>query len=304
MQQIEHRTVASLLAGATQLSAGAAQHAATLGLVVGTKPLIDGEIHALTQAMNALREARQELRGLRNTHITSRKVAYDLASSIRDHLKRSFGRSYSPQWEGTGFSGSLKIPRKVSALEVLLAALKGFLAENPAYELPTIATAALAESAGNALTASRIAVQLKKAEVGGLLTARRQKEKVVRKRISWVVQELARVIGPIDDRWEAFGLNQPGLKQAPPSPQKVTAAVAPGGSLTVKWERAPRADYYRLWMKVVGVDEKLVPVQSPADLAYTLENVPGSREVEIAVSAVNNGGESALSAVISITTPG
>jgi hypothetical protein len=64
----------------------------------------------------------------------------------------------------------------------------------------------------------------------------------------------------------------------------------------------PRAEHYRVWKRVIGVEAEFVNVDSPTDANFTLENLPAHASVEIAVSAVNNGGESDLSASITIVT--
>ncbi|MFN7140261.1 MAG: fibronectin type III domain-containing protein, partial [Limisphaerales bacterium] len=56
----------------------------------------------------------------------------------------------------------------------------------------------------------------------------------------------------------------------------------------------------RVWKKVQGVDEEFVPVGSPADRDFTIENLPCDAVVEIAVTAVNRGGESRRSAAITV----
>ncbi len=124
----------------------------------------------------------------------------------------------------------------------------------------------------------------------------------MRLRLRGVVEELNRVLGPLDPRWEAFGLNQPGLKQVPERPGKVNVVVQAGGIAAVKWAKSARAEYYRIWLKVIGVDAEAVPVGSPADLDYTIENLPAGSQVEVSLSAVNNGGESARSEVVVVTT--
>ncbi|MDB6026989.1 MAG: hypothetical protein JWM68_3212, partial [Verrucomicrobiales bacterium] len=57
-----------------------------------------------------------------------------------------------------------------------------------------------------------------------------------------------------------------------------------------------------VWKRVIGLDAEPVAVGSPADLDFTLENLPAASTVEISISAVNNGGESQLSEKITITT--
>ncbi|MFN7141951.1 MAG: fibronectin type III domain-containing protein, partial [Limisphaerales bacterium] len=108
--------------------------------------------------------------------------------------------------------------------------------------------------------------------------------------------------GPVDGRWEAFGLNQPGLKQAPKKPENVSVVLEGETAASVKWSPAPRASHYRVWVKVVGVDDEAKPVGRAGDFDFTIENLPPSSEVEVSVSAVNSGGESAASNVVLVRT--
>ncbi len=70
--------------------------------------------------------------------------------------------------------------------------------------------------------------------------------------------------------------------------------------MALKWDAAARADYYRVFKKVLGVDEDFVAVGSPADLDFTIENLPANATVEIQISAVNTGGESQRTASVTI----
>ncbi|MFN7140463.1 MAG: fibronectin type III domain-containing protein, partial [Limisphaerales bacterium] len=92
----------------------------------------------------------------------------------------------------------------------------------------------------------------------------------------------------------------PGARSTPPAPENVSTTLVGHDAVAVKWEPAPRARHYRVWKKVSGVDEEFVPVGSPADRDFTLENLPSESVVEIAVTAVNRGGESRKSAVITV----
>jgi hypothetical protein len=94
-------------------------------------------------------------------------------------------------------------------------------------------------------------------------------------------------------------------------PAEVGALVGVGRELSqffnttaaaVKWNTAARAEYYRVWIKVHGSTEDYAAVGSPADLDFTNENLPASSTIDIVVSAVNNGGEFAVSEVITVTT--
>ena len=59
---------------------------------------------------------------------------------------------------------------------------------------------------------------------------------------------------------------------------------------------------YRVWIKIHDAEVDYTAIGSPSDLDFTLENLPANSTVDIVVSAVNNGGESAVSDVITVTT--
>ncbi|MFN7142121.1 MAG: hypothetical protein ACK4UN_22600, partial [Limisphaerales bacterium] len=220
MQQKFHKTVAGLIHAGTLLSAGAGQHATNLGLVVGTKALVDADLNGLIDATKAHLKGQSGLRALRQVLEVRAEEAYAVAHGIRDTLKRSLGRKYSKGWEGTGFrNGSLKVPRSVAALSDLLLSFKTYLANHTNLEVPNVATAVLAGNALTALVAAETAVTAQVGVLRDALAARRKASQKMHLRIRGVVEELKRVIGPVDGRWEAFGLNQPGLKQAPKKPE-------------------------------------------------------------------------------------
>ncbi len=304
MKQKLLTSLEALNAGGVKASSGAALHAVPLALTVGTKALIDADLNGLGMATAAHLTGRTQLRDQADVLVAQTSGAFDIAFTIRDSLKRSLGRSYSPAWDGSGFNQSLRVPRSVGGLLLLLPALNNYLTEKPELEVENVATAALAAGALAALTTASGAVTAKRSAARTLLNARRLKEKKMRLRLRGLAEELNRVLGPLDARWEAFGLNQPGIQQAPERPGKISVVVQAGGIAAVKWAKSARAEYYRLWLKVVGVDEKAIPVGSPADLDFALENLPVGAQVEISVSAVNNGGESARSeVVVVVVTP-
>lgn len=63
----------------------------------------------------------------------------------------------------------------------------------------------------------------------------------------------------------------------------------------VKWDASARAQYYRVWSKVHGTEGENIAAGLPADLDFTIENLPANSLIDIIVTAVNSGGESATS---------
>ncbi|MFN7141540.1 MAG: fibronectin type III domain-containing protein [Limisphaerales bacterium] len=273
MKQKANRSVSSLINAGTKLSAGANTHATNLGLVLGTKALIDTDVDALSVAHTTVLNGQSVLRTKWKEREQKAETSYGVAVSIRDALKRTIGRQYSSAWEGTGFSRSLMVPRSVHGLQHLLLSLKKFLTDYPTLEVAGLATATIAGDALEALTTADTAVTLQRGVLRTARTERRKKEKAMRNRIRWVVEELKRVVGDVGGVWDAFGLNQPGLKQIPAKPQNVTVVLIGNHAASVKWDKAARAEYYRVWVKFIGTDQEAEPVGSPADLDFTIENL-------------------------------
>ena len=84
--------------------------------------------------------------------------------------------------------------------------------------------------------------------------------------------------------WEIFGLN-------------ITAAGA--GRELLSWLYAVRAEYYRVFIKRVGIDAEFINVDDPKDLEYIAKNlVPGST-IEAYVVPMNDGGAGPASPTVS-----
>jgi hypothetical protein len=143
---------------------------------------------------------------------------------------------------------------------------------------------------------------VQKTVVNGLFNTRHEKAEALRRRVRLVFNELEMKIDPLDARWLAFGFNKPGQKKTPAVPTGVTVIAVTAGSYLVKWKASARAEYYRVWKKVVGVDEAPEALGNSNDLDLIVETLPSNATVEVSVSAVNNGGESALSEPVMVTT--
>ncbi len=301
MRQPRINTIADLFSAGTKFSAGSNEHGVALGLTVGTKVLVDADLNQFGLAFDAHRAAKVEFRGRRTALKGAQNAAFEFDFATRDSLKRALGRKYSSAWEGSGFNNSLVVPRSVARLQLLTRSLQSYLADHPELEVEDAVTAVLAQGALDNLTNAQTAVDLQKSAVGTLLTARKQKEKQLRLRLRWVIDELSRVLGPLDNRWTAFGLNRPGVQETPPRPGKINVTVS-GLVGSVKWAKSPRADYYRLWLKRLGLDEEAQNIGNASDPNFTIESLPAASQFELSISASNNGGESARSEVVTITT--
>jgi hypothetical protein len=301
MKQKVLNTIPSLIVAAQKASGGANEYAATLGLVRTTKALIDAEIAALVLARDNHNAAKAELTTRRDVQNVFVDSAIAWLTIGRDVLKITKGPVYSVKWDGTGWRDSLKIPRSPDRILALLLSLKSFFAANAALEIPQLnVTAANAELMAVDLLAHRNAVNAQVTVVKTLLAVRDEKEAALRSRLAGGIKELSMVLTPLDPRWLAFGFNLPGAKEVPPAPENVVAVLIGLTAMSLKWDAAARAEYYRVWKMVEGVDTEFVAVGNPADLDFTLEGLQAGQRVKIAISAVNNGGESVKSTILEV----
>jgi hypothetical protein len=78
-------------------------------------------------------------------------------------------------------------------------------------------------------------------------------------------------------------------------------AVNGANSAAAGWAASPRATNYRPFKKVEGVDADYVALELTSETQVLLENVPAKAVVHLQVTAHNAAGESAKSAVATIT---
>jgi len=268
-------------------------HAVAQGLVLKLADLIAAD-NAHKQAKVLLKTRRIA----RDEVVTTVRAFMTVA---RDVVKPTFGNHYSQVWDAMGLVGSLEIPRTADPLLPVLQSAKGNFTAIPALENAALGvTAALVGTHYDALLAANNGYIQQKDAVNQALVLRNEHAKALERGLRVLLSELHLTLDPLDSRWVSFGFNKPGAKSTPAVPTNVsTVAVGPNG-IGVKWEASPRAEYYRVWMKVDGVDQEPKPVGSPADLDFTIENPPVGSVIEISISAVNSGGESARSEVVRV----
>jgi hypothetical protein len=114
----------------------------------------------------------------------------------------------------------------------------------------------------------------------------------LRTRLRGLIDELGQLLGERDSRWRAFGFNKPGAPAVPDMPSNLRLDNSSAGRLLVSWDPSARAEHYRVWKQVLDSDTEPIPVGSPHDTDFTIESLPSQRQVNVFVSAVNEGGES------------
>ncbi len=273
-------------------------------MVINTSANIGVDADALTTARNNHEQGKVVLATSRATLLSVIVAVRVFIALGRDVLKPIFGNLYSAAFDVLGFTNdSLKVPQTAEELLPMLQAYKAFYVANPLREnAASNLTAAHAQLLYDQLNAANNSVSVKKAQEQSLKDIRDAASLQMQKRVRNVIKELEMQLDPLDQRWIAFGLNRPGALETPEAPTDLSAILIGPNAVSLKWEAAARAEYYRVFKKVHGTDDDYIAVGSPADLDFTIENLPANTLVEIVVTAVNNGGESAYSEKATITT--
>ncbi len=280
--------------------AGMALYVAELGLPYTVANGLALKLAELLTADNAHKQAKVLLRTRKTALDAVLVVARAFMTVARDVVKPTFGSQYSQVWDAMGLVGSISIPKSADELLPVLQSAKGNFTATPALENAALGvTAVQAGAQYDALLAANNAYIQQKDAVNQAMTARDEKAKALESALRVLLAELHVTLDPLDARWLSFGFNKPGLKATPEVPTKLSV-VSMGNDALVKWSAATRAQYYRVWKKVIGVDEDFVTAGNASDLNFSLEGLPLGAEVEIMVSAVNSGGESARSTKVTI----
>jgi len=274
-----------------------------LGVVHVPKLKVEVDLLALLTGNTAYQNGRLLLSDRRDSVRGLTQQGRELIMITRDMLKPRFGSQFSNTWEILGYKNSLAGPTSAEDVKVMLEAIRAYFEANPTLEVPTLGiTAANAASLLTDLKAAIVAVNLQDATVGTLRDTRDLKMDTLMGTLRDLVDELGLKLGPLDQRWKAFGLNMPGAEATPDAPEGVKVTLIGPTAAALKWNAAARAQYYRVWMKVHGVEGDYLAVGSPADLDFTIENLPANSTIDIVVTALNDGGESPVSEVVTVTT--
>ena len=291
----------------TQISTaipGVTKYGATIGLAEGTAAALTTRLNDLVAANTAHKLGKQESKTRRQTVKSVRATAATFSTLVREHIKPTLGNRYSEQWNAVGFAGSLQVPRKPETMLALLLNLNGYLTANPSMgSVDSNLTAERATALHGSLLTSVNGVNEQTGTVQRLKEERDAKARAVKIALRELLDDLEVKLGAMDSRWVEFGFNRPGQKVTPEIPTNIIAMLVGPTAAAVKWDKSKRAEYYRVWKKVIGSDQEFVTVGSPADLDFALDGLPNGSTVKIAVTAVNNGGESALSEVVTLVTP-
>ncbi len=303
MKQNLVKQIPALIPAGTKAINGATLYAAIIGATQGTPENIAADLNGLISARDNYELAKVTLTSARSAFFTKREMTRERIRIARDILKEYLGTEYNSNWDITGMNGSIMVPFSADDLLPIALGFKAHFTANQTHEVAAIqATAAAMQTLYDDLTTAQNAVITAEDNVEALLEVRNAKADRLYKRLRACIEELVLLLDPLDTRWTAYGFNKPGADESPESPENLIATLIGPTAVALKWDPAARAEYYRVFKKVIGVDEDYVAVGSPADLDFTLENLPMNATVEIQISAVNNGGESGRTTAVTVVT--
>ena len=271
-------------------------------VAVGLKQNKEADLRAALTAARTAETAYATAKGDKDTLSTALRLADSNARALlkaaRAVLAQSLGESWSAVWEPTGFPNqSTAVPATQEERLNLCASLKAYFTANPAKEnAPLAVTAANAEVKFTALSDARQAVNNGNTAAGQKRDARDTAVTALKARVRGLIAELGQLLPATDPRWDAFGLNAPGAAETPDAPEALVLTPGAPGHLLADWADARRADRYRVWVKVEGVDADFRAAATVTDSDATLNTFPSGRTVRVRVTAANDAGESTPSA--------
>lgn len=273
-------------------------HEAEVGVKLNPEALVRADLAALRATEGAFQTARadKKLRTAAQTIADSNGKAF--IGKARKAIGFQLGDRWSAVWLPTGFPNqSTAVPDNLADRQQLLAKLKGYFTANPAHELAAQnVTAAQAEALFNALSSARSAVAEKENDLGAKKTARADAEAALRTRLSNGIEELGQLLAEDDPRWHAFGLNLPSDPDTPEQVEGLVVTPTVPGTSFVDWADARRANYYRVWVQVVGVDADFRQADRRDESDATLAGLPSGQTVKVKITAANDAGEGPESA--------
>jgi hypothetical protein len=303
MKQKIIQTIPAAKNAADLIIGGMNELGATITFHYNVKDEIVEEMTNMIMATGNHEQSKQVKATRRNAMLDALNLAQKKIRVVRDLLKLTLGYDYSDIWTALGFKTTLGLPDDLEEVKAILQAMVLHFANNPAHEVAALgATGAQVLTSLEALLAAQLAFVSQEATVKELMDLRDEKYEIVRKRIGSVYRELGNHLDPLDRRWSKFGFNAPGADETPEQVAGVKVTLIGATAAAVKWEASPRAQYYRVWFRIHGTEAEYVTVGSPADLDFTIENLPANTAVDIVVTAMNNGGESPISEAVTITT--
>jgi hypothetical protein len=209
-------------------------------------------------------------------------------------LSKFYGESYSIEWGAVGWpDNSLSMPSTQQDRLNLIVSLKTHFTNHPAHESADMdATAAIADTNATAISEARTDLGVKVSNAGIAKNARDAAVANLRLRMNGLIAELTILLSGDDPRWHTFGLSRPADEETPEAPTFTTVLPGQPGNLVIDWDDPLRADYFRVWIFIVGTDTQFRAVATVYDSDATLPGLPSGATVKVRVTSKNDAGES------------
>jgi hypothetical protein len=295
-----------LLFLAAQAHAGAAALGAEIPLLINTAPLIAADRTNVLGAEAQFGAQRAALPALFASLKDARAEARDFCLVARDWLKNFLGRRHNQAWRAAGWNNnSIAVPERDAAVDSILESLQRYLTEHAEQECAALnVTAARAGALYGALSG---AIQALNAAQPEILEGRRTRDAAVeqlRARLRGLRGELQQRLSADDARWRQFGFNIPAANAVPAVPQDVSVNTQTPGTLWVQCAKSAHATHYRFFTQRAGVDAVPAFAGRSTEPLIELRGLPPGVALEIFVTAVNDGAESAFSKAVPVVVGG
>jgi hypothetical protein len=284
---------------------GLTQHEVAIGIKQNNEAVLRPALAAARAAESTFGQCQVAKKAASAVLTAADAAAKTFIVNSRKRLSKFFGEAASMEWEAAGWAaGTTGIPTTQDERFALIESLRAHYAANAAHESVDMeVTAALALAAHTAVSNARATVGQKVTENGQAKAARDNAEANLRRRMTGLITELETLISDDDPRWHAFGLNRPADAETPEAPSFTTVVPGPNSTLLVDWDDALRADRWRVWIKVAGVDNDFRAAITVTESDATLTGLPVGASVEVRVTSVNEAGESAAGPVAQGVVP-
>ena len=314
-----------LLFLAKQMRAGATSLQAIIGLHHNTASTLDTAILALEgdPAAGALTNANKGSQlvfklaeGASGDAVSALKTQSDgpvktLLTGYRKVIEVIHGRSHNAGWASAGFPTKTEVPRVHEDRQALLAAMRAYLTAHPAYETslpqkdgpPLAITAAAALAMSTSFQAAFTLINDRDAAQELTKNLRDADQDALYTTVSQTIAEIGLKLSPTDPRWENFGLNIPAAPNVPEAVASVTFTTLSSSQEMLAWAPARRATYYRIFIKVDGVDEDFRFLARDYDFDHILKDLAPGSTISAYIVAANAAGEAPPSPTVTKTLP-
>lgn len=291
-----------LLALAKDMKKGIHDLEATLQIKQNTEASFGPAILAMEGAEQTYQDARVAKKTANAAVTTADNAAKLFIKNARRRLSKFFGENYNAEWAAAGWpENSTGVPSTQADRYTLVTALKNHLTSHAAHASEDMdVTVAAATTVETALKTARGDLATAITDCGTTKNARDTAEENLRTKMSGLISELDQLMPDDDPRWHQFGLSMPSDPSLPEAPEGLVVIPGTPGTLLADWEDALRADRYRVYLQVVGVDADFHALPTPFyDSDATVPGLPSGATVKVRVTSVNDAGESGPSAEVS-----